>query len=63
MNVSAYSIQYELLNEPWVSVKRGPDTCGWRMRMGKCGWKKKCGYQKKKKKKKREMWMAKKIIK
>ena len=26
---------------PWnskrVSVKRGPDTCGWRMRMGKCG--------------------------
>ena len=20
-----------------VSVKRGPDTCGWRMRMGKCG--------------------------
>ena len=21
----------------WVSVKRGPDTCGWRMRMGKCG--------------------------
>ena len=23
----------------WVSVKRGPDTCGWRMRMGKCGWK------------------------
>ena len=23
-----------------VSVKRGPDICGWRMRMGKCGWKK-----------------------
>ena len=22
-----------------VSVKRGPDTCGWWMRMGKCGWK------------------------
>ena len=22
-----------------VSVKRGPDTCGWRMRMGKCRWK------------------------
>ena len=20
-----------------VSVKRGPDTCGWRMRMEKCG--------------------------
>ena len=20
-----------------VSVKQGPDTCGWRMRMGKCG--------------------------
>ena len=34
-----------------VSVKRGPDTCGWRMRTGKCGWKnadgKKCGQQKK----------------
>ena len=31
-----------------VSVKRGPDTSGWRMRMGKCGsknadGKKKCG--------------------
>ena len=22
-----------------VSVKRGPDTCGWWMRMGKCRWK------------------------
>ena len=22
-----------------VSVKRGPDTCGWYMRKGKCGWK------------------------
>ena len=22
-----------------MSVKRGPDTCGWWMRMGKCGWK------------------------
>ena len=22
-----------------MSVKRGPYTCGWRMRMGKCGWK------------------------
>ena len=22
-----------------VSVKRGPDTCGWWMRVGKCGWK------------------------
>ena len=22
-----------------VFVKRGPDTCGWWMRMGKCGWK------------------------
>ena len=22
-----------------VSVKRGPDTCGWCMRKGKCGWK------------------------
>ena len=21
-----------------VSVKGGPDTCEWRMRMGKCGW-------------------------
>ena len=50
-----------LLNLAWfirlgVSVKRGPDTCGWRMRMGKCGWKnadgKKNTESKKRKKKK-----------
>ena len=22
-----------------VCLKRGPETCEWRMRMGKCGWK------------------------
>ena len=27
------------MNSKRVSVNRGPDTCGWRMRMGKCGWK------------------------
>ena len=42
-----------------VSVKRGPDTCGWRMRMGKCGWKK-MRTTKKVRRKKREMRMAKK---
>ena len=50
-----------------VSVKRGPDTCGWRMRMGKCGWKnadgKNSDNKKSKKRKKREMRMAKKINK
>ena len=50
--------------EPWhliqgVSVKRGPDTCGWRMRMGKCGWKK-MRITKKVRRKKREIRMAKK---
>ena len=25
------------IDKVWVSVKRGPDGCGWRM--GKCGWK------------------------
>ena len=28
-----------LLSSRGVSVKRGPDTCGWWMRMEKCGWK------------------------
>ena len=45
-----------------VSVKRGPDNRGWRMRMGKCGWKKKVRITKKVRGKKREMRMAKKII-
>ena len=52
----------------WVSVKRGPDTCGWRMRMAdadgktrmeKCGWNK-MRITKKVRRKKREMRMAKK---
>ena len=51
-----------------VSVKRGPDTCGWRMqmadadgkmRMEKCEWKK-MRITKKVRRKKREMRMAKK---
>ena len=29
----------DVSNERGVSVRCGPDTCGWRMRMGKCGWK------------------------
>ena len=37
----------------WVSVKRGPDTCGWRMRMGKRGWKNADNKKSKKKKKTR----------
>ena len=53
-----------------VSVKRGPDTCGWRMRMAdadgktrmeKCGWNK-MRITKKVRRKKREMRMAKKKI-
>ena len=34
-----YSDEVNLSGSNGVSVKRGPDTCGWRMRMGKCGWK------------------------
>ena len=45
-----------------VSVKRGPDTCGWWMRMGKCGWKNVDGKMrkdaKKVKKRKRRKRMA-----
>ena len=33
-----------------------------KMRMEKCGWKKKCGKQKKVRRKKREMWMVQKKI-
>ena len=45
----------------WVSVKRGPDTCGWRMRMGNAdAKKKKMRITKKVGGKKREMRMAKK---
>ena len=47
-----------------VCIERGPDTCGWRMRMGKCGQKnanekKKTRITKKGRGKKREMRMAK----
>ena len=37
-----------------MSVRCGPDTCGWRMRMGKCGWKNAERSQKKVKRIKRE---------
>ena len=49
-------------NQNGVSVKCRPDTCGWRMRMGKCAWKK-MWITKKLRRKKREMRMAKKINK
>ena len=42
-----------------VSVKRAPDTCGWRKRMGKCGWKNAERRQKKVKRIRREIRMAK----
>ena len=31
-----FSEFYGVFGKKRVSVKRGPDTCGWRMRMGKC---------------------------
>ena len=51
-----------------MSVKRGPDACGWRMRMRKCGEKNADGKnnadnQKSKKKKKRNVDGKKIIIK
>ena len=54
-----------VVNLTWgvCTVKRGPDTCGWRMRMGKRGWKKIRITKKVRRKKKREMRMAKKINK
>ena len=39
--LSIYTIKSFKSKKCGVSVKRGPDTCGWRMRVGKCGWKKK----------------------
>ena len=32
-----FGTQTQITECKGVSVKRGPDTCGWRMRMGKCG--------------------------
>ena len=57
-----YFLRLAFFRSSRVSVKGGPDTCGWRMRIEKWGWKKnadnkkserkknkKCGWQKKKK--------------
>ena len=58
--LSIYTIKSFKSKKCGVSVKRGPDTCGWRMRVGKSGWKKKMRIAEKVRRKKREMRMVKK---